>query len=184
LTELSRICEEQKIEISINHIPSDEFKGQTVSLDVEHDESGGFVGCGLLVAESNRVYYFSDLSVLDCCSFTSLSIIAHNGKSDFECLNTWGLNINEEQLIWDTELIGHLLDSSLKAYGLKAMAERELGLLYPSYDDIVGRKTKKQIKERRTLDKWPVEIVSKYNALDCYATQKLYEKQKALCQRF
>lgn len=76
-------------------------------------------------------------------------------------------------------LISHLIDSSLKDYGLKACAKRELGIVYPSYDDIVGKRGLKA--EQVTLDKQPLELVAKYNAMDTYCTYKLYEKQiKAL----
>ncbi len=74
-------------------------------------------------------------------------------------------------------LLGHVIDSSLKAYGLKAMAERDLGIFYPSYDDIVGKRTEKQKAERITLDKQPPRLVQLYNMMDTVATYKLYEKQ-------
>ncbi len=74
-------------------------------------------------------------------------------------------------------LIGHVLDSSLKAFGLKDMAKRELGISYPSYDEIVGKRTLKQSVERITLDKQPPRLVQLYNCMDCYATGKLREYQ-------
>jgi len=172
------LLETYKIEVVINYVPSGSFKGQTVALDVEHDEAGGFVGCGILVLDSSRVYYFSDLNVLKCCALSTVHAIAHNGITDFECLRSWGIDIKDKQLIWDTMLIGHIIDSSLKTYGLKDMAKRELGIEYPSYDDIVGKRTLKQSKERFTLDKQPQELVAMYNAMDCFVTYKLWDKQR------
>jgi DNA polymerase I-like protein with 3'-5' exonuclease and polymerase domains len=105
-----------------------------------------------------------------------MKIICHNGVSDFECLRNWGINLKDEDLYWDSMLMGHLIDSSLKDYSLKGMAKRELGITYPSYDDIVGKKGLKT--PRVTLDKQPLELVAAYNACDTYCTYKLYEKQK------
>lgn len=96
--------------------------------------------------------------------------------SDIECLNIWGLRIDESKLIWDTMLIGHILDSSQKDYSLKGMAKRELAIEYPSYDAIVGKRGLKA--ERITLDKQPLELVSLYNACDTAVTWLLYQKQR------
>lgn len=151
---------------------------KTVALDVEHDESGNFVGCGIYLDSTNTVYYFSDISVLFSLDFSTVHVVAHNGQSDFDLLRLWGASVKEEQLVWDTFLMGHIIDSSLKTYGLKDMAKRELGMEWPSYDDIVGKRTAKQKNERTTLDKQPVPLVSAYNACDCVATYRLYEKQR------
>lgn len=172
--ELTAVCNANHIKVILNP-PHWFYEGATVALDVEHDEAGGFVGCGLLVSGTDTVCYFSDVRLLTNIDFSSLSIVAHNGKTDLECLQMWGCNIKNSQLVHDTELIGHIIDSSLKSYGLKAMSKRDLGIEYPSYDAIVGKRT---AKVRRTLDKWPVDIVSLYNALDVYCTMKLYELQR------
>jgi DNA polymerase-1 len=145
------------------------------SCDVEHDEQGGFVGCGFY--NGGASYYFSDLVLLNHIDFSALSLICHNGVSDFDCLRSWGINVNDNQLVWDTSLIAHINDSSRHGFGLKQLAKEDLDIEYPNYDDICGKRTKKQATERRTLDKWPINIVSAYNALDCYVTWKLYEKQ-------
>lgn len=173
LDELTGVCNANNIKVCLN-APNWFYEGAMVALDVEHDEAGGFVGCGICVSGYNTVYYFSDLPLLTGINFDSLAIIAHNGKTDIECLQQWGCNVKQEQLVWDTELIAHIIDSSRKGYGLKKLAESDLCIVYPSYDDIVG---KKSAKIRRTLEKWPVSIVSLYNALDVYCTMKLYEQQ-------
>lgn len=146
--------------------------GNPISLDVEHNEEGDLVGIGLY--DGVRCLYFTKVTPKLKETIISRDIIAHNGKSDFELLRQWGIPVLDSQLIWDTCLIGHIIDSSLKTYGLKDMAKRELGIEYPSYSDIVG---KPKAKIRRTLDKWPVSIVAAYNALDCYVTYKLYQLQ-------
>lgn len=120
LETFKELYELYKLELSINHIPSGNFEGQLVSLDVEHDEEGGFVGCGIYVVGSNCVYYYSDLVLLSRVSFHTLSVIAHNGKTDLELLRQWGIPVQDYQLIHDTQLIAHIIDSSKKAYGLKS----------------------------------------------------------------
>ncbi len=142
---------------------------------MEHDESGGFVGCGIW-SGSGSISYFSDLALLLRVPFHTLDIIAHNGISDIECLSMWGGNVTNRQLFWDTMLIGHIIDSSQKDYSLKSMAKRELGIEYPSYDDIVGKRGSKA--ERLTLDKQPSELVAKYNTCDVMSTWLLYQKQR------
>jgi DNA polymerase I len=184
LNTLTGVCNANHIEILVNQMPGP--IDAPVALDVEHDESGNFVGCGMVMVGSNRVYYYSDLPTLACLPFLSLAIIAHNGKGDLECLRQWGIPVRDEQLIWDTELLAHIIDSSRRGYGLKKLALSDLGITYPSYDDIVGKRT---AKVRRTLDKWPLSIVSLYNAMDCYVTMRLYEKQKGqstfrICEYF
>jgi len=148
---------------------------EPVACDVEHDEAGGFVGIGVYLGSSNTHYWISDPSVVSRTAFLSLALIAHNGLSDISSLREWGFNVSDGGLFWDTMLMGHILDSSLKAYGLKDMARRELGIEYPSYDDIVGKRGLKA--ERVLLDRQPPKLVQLYNALDCYATHQLYLKQ-------
>jgi DNA polymerase I len=181
LNELTSICQANKVEVLINQIPP-KLDG-AVSLDVEHDEAGGFVCCGMYFGNGDPVYCIFDIQLLRSIDFHSLAIIAHNGKGDLECLRQWGIDVKDSQLCWDTELIAHIADSARKAYGLKKLSLEDVGLAYPSYDDIVGKHTKKQSTERRTLDKWPIEIVSRYNALDCFVTWKLYERQRGSLSR-
>jgi len=147
---------------------------EPVSIDIEHDESGEPVCVGLYVLSSNTCYSYTDLQHLRNFNLRSLDLIAHNGKTDLELLEIWGCAVSPKDLFYDTQLMGHILDSSLRTYGLKDMAQRELGLEYPSYEAIVG---KRGAKTRVTLDKQPIDLVIKYNSLDCYATAKLYVKQ-------
>lgn len=147
-----------------------------ISIDVEHDEQGGLVGIG--ICKEKTCWYFTSVRPGLAATLKMGEFIAHNGLSDFDCLRSWGINIKDSQLVHDTMIMGHILDSSLKSYGLKDMAKRELGIEYPSYDDIVGKRTAKQSSERLTLDKQPVELVALYNAMDTFVTYQLYLKQK------
>lgn len=155
---------------------------EPLSCDVEHDECGAFVCCGLYVPSLNSYFGYTDTGALLRNWRPSFQLIAHNGMGDIECLRQWGMGVKDEQLVHDTMLVGHILDSSLKSYGLKDMAKRELNFIYPSYDEIVGKKGLKAV--RITLDQQPLELVSKYNACDVWATWKLYESQKKQIIRY
>lgn len=106
-----------------------------------------------------------------------MQVICHNGVSDIKKMQSWGFDVSMEHLVWDSQLMSHILDSSRRAYGLKKLVKEDLGIEYPSYDDIVGKRTEKQIKPRMTLDKQPLELVANYNAMDCYTTYELYQSQ-------
>ena len=173
LNTLTGCCNANNIEVILNPVTTPPVTGP-ISVDVEHDEEGNLVGIG--VYNGKVSLYFNVVTKLLMSYLLEAPIIAHNGKGDFECLRQWGIPVRDNQLVWDTELIAHIIDSSRKGYGLKKLALLDLGIEYPSYDDIVG---KKSAKVRRTLDVWPVAIVSLYNALDCWATLKLYEKQNS-----
>lgn len=172
----NELCIKHKIDVYAN--PEHYEIKSPAAIDVEHDESGNLVGIGVYDGKSSL--YFTLITSNLYTSLLSIQIIAHNGKGDMDCLRTWGIDVQDEQLIWDTELIGHIIDSSHKGYGLKSMAKRDLAIEYLSYDDIVGKKT---AKERRTLDKWPVKLVSMYNAFDTYCTWKLYKQQNEIIQK-
>lgn len=140
------------------------------AVDIEHDEEGNLVGIG--VYDGLQARYFTRVTGNLRDTFRTLSCIAHNGKGDFECLRSWGIPISDTQLVHDTELFAHIIDSSRKGYGLKKIAKEDLEIVYPSYEDLVGKRT---AKTRKTMDKHSIDLVSKYNALDCYVTYKLYE---------
>jgi len=175
LNELDSVISQVGIDLEIN--PTGFSSVMPISLDVEHDEQGNLVGIGTCVEFS--CWYFTNITQELKSYIENAEIIAHNGVSDIECLRMWGINVLDSQLIWDTMLFGHILDSSLKSYSLKDMAKRELDIHYPSYDEIVGKRGLKA--ERITLDKQPLELVAAYNSLDTYCTYKLYEKQKKQC---
>src|ERR1700690_1005855 len=149
-----------KYGLSVKIDPTEFVISSPAAVDVEHDEQGNMVGIG--VYDGITSCYFTNISSSLSDRLSTLSIIAHNGRTDFECLRHWGIHVTDDQLFWDTELITHILDSSRKGYGLKKLAEDDLSIVYPSYADIVGKRTLKQVKERKTLDKHPVELVALY----------------------
>lgn len=144
-----------------------------VSLDVEDDEQGNFVGLGIYSPHSNTCHYWSDL---ECIPKNDLpKFVAHNGISDIRKLQAWGFKIDESWLLWDTSLMQHVIDSTQKSYGLKDICKREGLGEWPSYEDICGKKDK---PGHKTLKEFPVDDVAQYNACDTYYTYKLYEKQR------
>lgn len=151
---------------------------ETVALDVEDDENGGFVGLGIYDPVSGQCYYWSHLGLareIDIPKF-----IAHNGISDIRKLQKWGFKVDESNLIWDTQLFHHIIDSSQRAYGLKDICRREGIGEWPSYEEICGRRTG---RVKKTLKEFSVEQVAEYNACDCYYTYKLFEIQKQLIKK-
>lgn len=142
------------------------------SLDVEDDEQGNFVGCGIYNPSDNTCYYWSEFEQFKAVELSKF--VAHNGISDLRKLQKWGFKIDNTWLLWDTQLMAHIADSSRRAYGLKKLVKEDLGMEYPSYEDITG---KKNTKHHVTLKDVPVDLVSEYNAMDCYTTYKLYVKQ-------
>ena len=173
LSDLSSVISNIGISVRIN--PFGCGIAYPLALDVEHDEQGNMVGIGLY-SSLREACYFTEIGPGVKETIEKADIIAHNGVSDFECLRMWGINVRDEQLIWDTMLLSHIIDSSQRDYSLKAMASRELDIKYPSYDDIVGKRGLKT--ERCTLDKQPLELVAAYNSLDTYVTYQLYLKQR------
>lgn len=171
------LCEKYGLNVLIN--PSSFQINSPAAIDVEHDEQGNLVGIG--VFDGSGSLYFTEVSECLRAKLLDIQLIAHNGKGDFDSLRQWGIPLSDSQLIWDTELISHIIDSSRKGYGLKKLAKEDLGFIYPSYEDLVGKRTS---KIRRTLNNWPISIVSLYNACDVYATFKLYEFQTTQIQAY
>jgi DNA polymerase-1 len=142
-----------------------------ISLDVEDDGRGDFVGLGIF--DGQEAYYWSDFELAKQLNIGPF--IAHNGVSDIYKLKQWGFDVSEDNLLWDTQLMAHYQDSTRKKYGLKDLAKADLGIEYPSYKDLIKRG--KEWINLKILQGENVELVANYNAMDCYATYKLAVKQ-------
>lgn len=165
---LERICTELQLEIAIDPTECRFTLDMPVAVDVEHDEKGNLVGIG--VCQNKKIVYFTAVSPILIDLLGQFRLAMHNGQGDMECLRSWGIPVQDSDLVWDTQLAFHIQDSSLPGFGLKSLAKTKLGIEYPAYEDLVGKKT---AKVRKTLDQWPAEVVAKYNALDCYCTYRL-----------
>lgn len=186
---LESVCAKYQISVLID--PENYTIHSPAAVDVEHDEFGNMVGIGVYDGKSSL--YFTTIRPSLVAIFAKLELIAHNGIGDMECLRSWGIPVQDSQLIWDTELIAHILDSSrIGGYGLKTLALANLGLEYLFYEDLVGKhkgksktgpkcpQTEPGCCGRRTLDKWPVRVTALYNALDCWTPYQISSRQKSV----
>jgi len=138
-----------------------------IACDVETDEKDNFVGLALCQSE-DKVYYYSELSEL-IYVLPGYPLIFQGGVFDLAMLRKWGINIRDDQYIWDTKILAYLVNPTLKKYGLKNLAKQFFDIQYPTYKEMVGTG-----KKKITLDKQPIERVAKYCGMDALITYKLY----------
>ena len=159
-------CELHIDDFNLSHY----FYGDTLVVDCETDEREGFVGLGI-TRDGKRIDYITDLDdpvvrgILEQANF-----IGHNLKSDLKWMIGWGLNIKSSQLFYDTMLSSYVQNTTKDSQGLKDLAKEYLGLVWPSYKEIVGTG-----KKKITLDKQEVGRVAAYNSMDVLGTFKLYQ---------
>lgn len=144
------------------------YNGTLLSLDVEDDETGKYVGVG--VYDGNTCFYFSKPVEWAIHSVFTKPFVAHNGKSDLHKLKKWGVKANSSQLAFDTMVASCVIDSTRDSHGLKKLVGELFEIKYPTYKEMVGKGPKKL-----TLDKQPVELVAQYNGMDCFVTRKLWK---------
>ena len=138
-----------------------------LSIDVETDEKDNFVGWGAYNG-NGYVYYFTDLSTLGILKRHKL--VGHNIKADLKWIKMWGVDLDINNVIYDTMLASYCQNPMRERHGLKSLADEVLHLPYPDYKEIVGKG-----RTRTTLNNQPLEIASKYNANDVVATYRLYQ---------
>ena len=141
------------------------------AIDIETDESDkpNFVGLGLSAWSGPKVvYYFSQLTpqLKECLERSHL--IGHNVKSDIKWLRGWGCKIKAAQIYHDSMIMAYSRCTTEENYGLKKLAEKELGWKWPSYREMVGKG-----KAKKTLDKQEVERVANYCGMDTAASLEL-----------
>ena len=150
-----------KLHINPTNIPW----GSPLAVDVETDEKDNFVGMAICYTEK-EVSYFTTPQLW----IAEAKLITHGGKFDIAMLQKWGCDVKISQLLYDTKVLGYMMDSSKGRYGLKSLAKEHLGMEWPSYKEMVGTGKKKV-----TLDKQPVERVAAYCGCDALATFRLYK---------
>lgn len=152
------------------------FDGMTATLrkqkkplvvDVEDDENGVFVGCGVAY-DDKTVFYFSEINVLLRDIISREYLIGHNIKSDMHKLKKWGLDVHSNQIFSDTMIKSYVQNSTRDSQGLKELCKEILDLSWPQYREIVGKGVRK-----KTLDKQDVMLVARYNGCDVLATYRL-----------
>lgn len=143
--------------------------GPVVCIDIETDEKDTFVG-GCIYDGGNLLYYYTNPD-----SFRShlvgKSIIGYNVKSDLNWLKLMGTVVNSNNVYGDPMIQSYVINSNRESHGLKEVAKTELGWVWPSYRDMVGKGSKKQ-----TLDKQAVEKVAEYCGMDTLAAWRLHER--------
>lgn len=140
-------------------------------LDVENEEdTDAFLLLGIF--DGTTYYGWTDFDLAK--KVTIPKFAGHNGISDLRKLQKWGYKVNESFLVWDTQLIQHIKDSSQRTYKLTDVSKRVLNYAFPSYEDICGKKAN---KSHKPFTEQPIDLVISKNAADCYATYRLYQKQ-------
>ncbi len=140
-----------------------------VVLDVETDEKDNFVGIAL-TQDGKDIFYYTSLNdevraVLEHCW-----LVGHNLKGDMKWIKGWGINVKTQHMLYDTCLASYVQNTTKETHSLKDLAKEYLGLVWPTYKDMVGTGKKKQ-----TLDKQEVGRVAAYCGMDCLATFRLME---------
>ncbi len=145
-----------------------EIEAETVvAVDCETNERDGFVGLALC-ADSPYVFYFTDLELVREL-LPRLNLVGHNIKGDLKWLKSWGVNVSEKNLFFDTMIASYVINPVRDSHGLKPLSKDVLLMSWPSYAEVVGKGRKK-----KTLDKQPVELVARYCGMDVLGTFKLY----------
>ena len=142
-------------------------------VDVETNELDSFVGIGY-TQDGINIYYCTDLCTVSRLIANYLNtggkgLVGHNLKFDAKLLCKWGVGVHPEHIKDDTILMSYVMNTTKDSHALKALG-KELGYEWPEYKDIVGKG-----KNKKTLDKQPVELVANYCAMDVLVTYKLWE---------
>lgn len=141
---------------------------QIVSIDVETDEQNNFVGIAICYDE-NEVEYYTNLNLIKSL-LENHKLIGHGFKFDMHMLKKWGINVHSDQMFFDTSISSYVIDSTKDSHHLKDLAKEILHMEYPTYKQMVGKG-----RNKRTLDKQPIEEVGKYCGCDALATWRLYK---------
>lgn len=140
-----------------------------VVLDVETDEKDNFVGIALS-QDGQNVYYYTSLNSEVRAVLENCYLIGHNIKGDMRWIKSWGVDVKSRQMFYDTCLASYVQNTTKETQGLKDLASEYLGMVWPTYKDMVGSGKKKQ-----TLDKQDPARVGAYCGMDCLATYRLWE---------
>src|ERR1700688_1528390 len=103
------------VELLIN--PEGAPNGDTAVVDIETDEKGNYVGCGIMCSPI-CVSYYSTLTPDLIAYLGRINIIGHNVKFDGRQLKSWGVDIKGSQLVQDTMLKSYVCNSTKESHGL------------------------------------------------------------------
>lgn len=160
-------------------------------LDVEtNKENGKLIGVGFSRDDKELVYWkYPDVDLLTFL-FTGKKFIGHNLKFDLDALRSAGIPVSDEQIYWDTYLGSATEDPTKDTHGLKALCETELGLKWPTYEQMTERvityttksgkpKEKKAVFTLEDIQAQHPDEVARYNGMDLIGSYRLALKQMA-----
>jgi DNA polymerase I len=155
-----------------------------------------FVGVGVC-RDDKELFWFRDLKSEAwfemAYRFEEVKLVGHNVRSDINWLHDLGIGATENQIYWDTLIASYAENPNKDHYhGLKDIARTELGLEWPTLDEMCKRQTgvkvnKKNGEEKPVISKFnleeiyqqhPEEVIA-YNAFDLIATARLLAKQQS-----
>jgi DNA polymerase-1 len=116
--------------------PAYRLYSDTVVVDVEDNEQGGFVGLGVYSPKGSSVAYYTALNDNLKEWLGGLKLIGHNIKYDMHQLRKWGVPIRAEQAAHDTQIMSYCVDAAAESHSLKQLAPKLLGLKWPTYDEM------------------------------------------------
>lgn len=149
-------------------INPDKAPAGRIAIDIETDEADHFVGIAL--TNGQWVGYYTHLSGVVLHALLNSQLVGHNVKGDARWLREWNVPIKPEQLIFDTRLASYVKNSARDSHSLKDLAKEYLGMVWPTYQEMVGKG-----KTKQTLDKQPVERVANYCGTDAWSTYHLWQ---------
>lgn len=170
-----------------------------IAMDVETYRDGRVYSVALC-GDLQTVYAYFNITDELTNYLRTVKFVGHNVKSDIGWMSSFGLSM--DQVAYDTMLGAYTIQSTRLRFGLKELAEEDLGLKWPKLfkengtitDDIIELacvidksllishtkvyKTKPSVTTMKvpkvlTIEKLPKEIVANYNGMDAYATYYL-----------
>jgi DNA polymerase-1 len=160
-----------------------------LTLDVETNlVTGQLIGIGFSADDKNL--YYTDTFEVPCIAelFKGKRFIGHNLKFDLHVLRQHGIPVTDDQIYWDTYLGSATEDPTKPSHGLKALCETELGIKWPTYEEMTKRKVtvvnKKGKQTEKVVEFTLEEIqaqhpgeVARYNGMDLIGSYRLAVKQ-------
>lgn len=161
--------------LHINELPVETYITEPLILDVENTQDGKNAGIGF-TQDGKEVYFFTnDVHKAEIKSILStIPLVGHNIKYDIQMLRKWGYDVSPDQILWDTQVMEYVFDSTrVGKYGLKSLVKERFGAAYPDFKSLTG--TGKKFKDIDTLDS---SILANYNGCDTLFTYKLWKLQQ------
>lgn len=116
------------------------------------------------------------VSELERLFASSILLITHNGKFDYQILKRRGVFTRVQCTLFDTMIAAWLLDPDWASFGLESLASSQLGLKTTSFADIVPK--------GKTFADVPIPEAARYGAEDADLTLQLYQRFSPKLEEF